>query len=50
LVFEFGDIHPRAATGQCACGFGVKVLRGRGLASEAKNLCDTVVANFLFVC
>jgi Helix-turn-helix domain len=34
------------ATAQCACGFGVKVPRGRGLASEAKNLCDTVVANF----
>jgi hypothetical protein len=27
----------------------VKVPRGRGLASEAKNLCDAVVANFSFV-
>jgi hypothetical protein len=42
-------IKPRTATGQCACGFDVKVPRVGGLASEAKNLCDTVVANFSFI-
>ena len=30
----------RAATGPCACGFGVEVPRGR------KNSCDAVVAEF----
>jgi hypothetical protein len=33
-------INLLAATGQWACGFGVKVPRGRGLASEAKKLTD----------
>jgi hypothetical protein len=41
-------IKLRAATGQWACGFGMKVPRGRGLASEAKKL--TVEGrNFSFV-
>ena len=33
--------HPRAATGQCACGFGVKARAGR------KNWCDFRRAIFL---
>ena len=36
--------HVRAATGQCACGFGVESL------ALTKNSCDTVVAEFFEVC
>jgi hypothetical protein len=41
-------INPRAATGQWACGFDVKVPRVGGLASEAKKLTDEG-RNFSFV-
>jgi hypothetical protein len=41
-------INPRAATGQCACGFDVKVPRVGGLASEAKKLTDEG-RNFSFI-
>jgi hypothetical protein len=41
-------INLRAATGQWACGFGVKVPRGWGLASEAKKLTDEG-RNFSFI-
>jgi hypothetical protein len=41
-------IKPRVAAGQWACGFGMKVPRGGGLASEAKKLTDEG-RNFSFV-